>query len=212
MSILCIQETNINNSCPSKPLFKNYNAIWNPSLNNGSGTCILYKKNIELVKNDILEEGKLQYACVKIMDIEFGIYNVHLHHSDKKARVQVNLINSHILNEGTNIIPILLGDWNCVLDQSKDSIRRKETKKQTIDALKNLITTHGLIDMYRQNNPFACVYTHFGYQTHKPGARLDRIYVPMHALKYINDTNILSSPSDHSYIFLNLKINNAIIR
>lgn len=193
--ILALQETNINNF---SALHLDYQAIINNSVENKrSGTIIIYKREIELIKTEREESGRITRDNFK----NFNIVNIYAPTQNETA-VNRHLFFLHILPKflkANDENTIILGDFNCIID-AKD---REGTKKKINHQLKNLIDRLKYIDAYRTLNEEKHSYT---FISPNGKSRIDRIYIQSkHKHEIKNCTNITFALSDHIPVMLELE-------
>ena len=98
--------------------------------------------------------------------------------------------------------PVLVGDFNCVLNQI-DVENGTGFNQKFSPALKDLVTSFRLIDAFRHKFPRLQDYTFF--RPGKSASRLDRFYLPSSCSDAYSISHI-ASLSDHCAVFLELKM------
>ncbi|KZS08249.1 Uncharacterized protein APZ42_027841 [Daphnia magna] len=192
---LSLQETNINNF---KKLHSAYLAIINNNIENkSSGTMIIYKKEIELIKIEKEESGRIIRAHFK----NVTIVNMYAPTRNEAAANQ-HLFFLHVLPKflkANDENTIILGVFNCIIDERD----REGIKKKINPQLKNLIVRLKYIDAFRTVNPNINAYT---FVSPNGKSRIDRIYIPSKQKRYIkNCININFAYSDHVAVMLELE-------
>lgn len=107
----------------------------------------------------------------------------------------------------TSSNPIILGDYNCVLDRlldrtkgDTDAARKADKSRET---LRRIIDRHNIVDSYRHLKPVGTEYTFTG--SHGYRARLDRIYINTETAQSTSKTHIQPIKfSDHDLFVLTL--------
>jgi exonuclease III len=193
--ILSLQETNINNFTA---LHIEYLAIINNNVENKrSGTIIIHKKEIEIIKIEKEESGRITRAQFK----NFIIVNIYAPTQNETAANR-HLFFLHTLPKflkANDENTIILGDFNSIVDP-KD---REGTKKKINHQLKNVIDRLKFVDAFRMMNPDANSYT---FISPNGKSRIDRIYVPSNQKDNIrNCTNVSFVYSDHVAVLLELE-------
>ncbi|KAM5151827.1 otoancorin [Mantella aurantiaca] len=104
-------------------------------------------------------------------------------------------------------IIIIGGDWNCVLDPSRDSSGGKSSISLTkLQRLSRFLSRAGLVDVWRILHPNERDFTYFS-PVHTTYNRLDRLYVSQHALTMSPEATIGSILwSDHAPIYVKIDI------
>lgn len=108
-------------------------------------------------------------------------------------------------SEGTLICG---GDWNCVLNHTKDTTSLKRHKNNKSKALNLLIKEVDLCDVWRELHPLEKDYTHFSV-VHKVHSRIDIVLINRSDKHRVIDCNIgIADLSDHNAIHLTIHLYN----
>ena len=102
---------------------------------------------------------------------------------------------------------VVLGDFNCVMDNNLDILSGSKHNFNTVQAFNKLVNEIDLVDIWRHNNKNKKIYTWSGK---KPlvARRLDYIFVSQFFLPFINDCSIASiGHSDHRIVISNVEFN-----
>ena len=211
--VICLQETNIDPLTDQKLLVPNYNANYNASTSRFSGTAIFCASCVSVLESKVLYEGKLQLARINFFSNEFIIFNIHIPHVWQEAHALIEILNEYLARNNSSKV-ILCGDWNYVENPDLDSKRRRTNSNQVLSKLKRVFSDCSLKDSFRQLFPGKIEFTYCGNQSHKPLARLDRIYLSLSEISHLVSSDILPSFSDHKAVrmILNYSIPNAVSR
>ncbi|KAI9559441.1 pol-like protein [Daphnia sinensis] len=191
---LCLQETNINNF---KELHSAYLAIVNNNIENKrSGTIIMYKKEINVIKIEKEESGRIiraQFENITIVNIYAPTQN--------EVAASRHLFFLHVLPKflkANDENTIILGDFNCIIDERD----REGIKNKINHQLKNVIDRLKYVDAFRTVSPNTNAYT---FISPNGKSRIDRIYVQSkHKHNIKNCININFAYSDHVAVMLEL--------
>ena len=205
IDILALQETHLKAKDYIK-LSKKWPGpiLFSEGSNHSLGLCILFDKNFKSEETKLIFNNDRVLLCsFKIGQENFYICNIYSPNENKKKRIFFENINNIIKNHLTiNEIQklILLGDFNCVLDNNFDIISGEQHSKETVQKFNNLVNDLDLIDLWRHNNPSLKEYTWSGK---KPlvSRRLDYILANKHILPNIFNCEIKSHcQSDHRLV------------
>ena len=149
--------------------------------------------------------GNLLIVCIKTNDIEATLINVYGPNRDNPEFY--SKIQKQILEEGYSNI-IWGGDWNLVLDPTKDYDNYKHVNNPKSKEKVNEITTIlNLVDIWREINPDIKRFT---WRRKNPfqQARLDFFLISESLLSFVKHVDILAGyRSDHSLINITLEMN-----
>ena len=177
-------------------LLKNTGYIANVSLgdNNKPGNAVLHPEHIP-AQITTLEPGRIQRLETD-GHIIYNIYGPSGTQSKFQRKQFFNTLLGYINLEEK--LPILLGDWNCVIN--KDDTENNFQRKNCPD-LKSLINLKNYQDCYKliHSQPD---YT-FNRQ-YMSKSRLDRIYLPPQDSAYLEDCHHLPTLSDHKAVMATL--------
>lgn len=103
---------------------------------------------------------------------------------------------------------LLKGDWNCVLNHTKDTTSLKGRKNIKSKALNLLIKEVDLCDVWRELHPLENDYTHYSVD-HKVHSRIDFFLINRSDKHRVIDCNIgIADLSDHNAIHLTIHLYN----
>ena len=81
---------------------------------------------------------------------------------------------ANVINESPNLLSILIGDFNCVIE-AKD-VENQNIHNHMNTVLRNLVITNSLSDAYRVLHPTQVRFS--WYRRSFPAVRLDKVYLP----------------------------------
>ena len=99
-------------------------------------------------------------------------------------------------------LPIMGGDWNCVID--KKDIEGGDYRKKKSQDLMDLVREFNFTDSFRYLHPDADEYT--WERKDKFGSRLDRFYLPQELLSGLKEVTHHPYMSDHKYVKMLIKL------
>ena len=168
------------------------------------GVAIIYKVNLPVVEIQELSPG-----CLQIVKLESGLDIINIYApSGNCNRDQRRTFFGDTLLRNLQLkksVPILIGDFNCVINRS-DTSANYDLKK--CDALKDLINLFNYSDCLQVLHPFLLGQWTFS----RPGmavSRLDRVYIPQTILNDLITIQTLPTISDHKLVMVCLDIENA---
>jgi len=205
-SVVCIQETNLDPTIHNTTTFKNYNSFYNPMISPSSGTLSLVHCSLPVLSYKILFPGRVHVVSLSICDFTVHVLNVYLPHKDNIAIACLVEIDKFCQSTGQRDLILAAGDWNFTELAALDRINSKERRKHLSSKMQRVCTNNSLSDSYRLLHPDGNDMTHVGTQSHRPMARLDRIYVSSSQLHAISSHIILPFPSDHAAVLLSLNL------
>ena len=190
--IIALQETHCETKEESETWAEEWGgkSIWSTYRSDRAGVAFLFNAQIEL---KILEKkidfyGRILSAIVEIENSKLQLVNVYglnqwnLQQTENFYQDVDEYIKPHIQ-------PIILGDFNMVLDLENDRSGGNPSKRHTYGeaALTEIIECYELFDVWRSFNPRRNRYT-WRTKDNQIRSRLDRIYAPQ-AL----NANVMSS-------------------
>ncbi len=142
--------------------------------------------------------GILQKVTFK----NFSIFHLHTP-TDPSLLTKAEFFQqlSDFLSQIENNLPILVGDFNCVID-AKDHANSNDGHNRFSYPLKNIISLYNLIDAYRVLHP-----TTVRFSWHRKGfasARLDRVYLPPILEARPRVARYIPTTSDHHAFMLKM--------
>lgn len=225
--IVCLQEIKISqDKIETEDIsFAKYNSFWNPAQRPGySGTLILYKKDINVISENIglnIEkfdiEGRVQYLELK----DFFLVNTYFPNSnDQLSRLPYKLeFNKEIakfLKKLEKKKPIILtGDLNVAhneIDLARPKANQKSAgfTKEERDWMTSFLSL-GFIDTFRYFYPDKIQYSWWSYRgaarVNNVGWRIDYFCASKSMIKKIQDSIIMDKVlgSDHAPVQILIK-------
>ena len=165
------------------------------------GTAIIWMKDLPVQQVQSLETCRLQ--SITIGDQTF--LNIYAP-SGSANKAERNLLFSremfpHLLSLQADLLPVLAGDWNCILAEQITTANFREKFSKDLD---NLVKTFKYSDSFRTLHPTSREFTF--YRASCSPARLDRIYVPPHLLASLLSVSHHPEVADHWSVHLDLNI------
>ena len=168
--------------------------------------------NLSLIPSSLnLNDNNHRWIHSSITWFGMKIHIINIYAPSGNARLRSNFLTSleAYLNNIDEQNIILAGDFNCYLDPAMDSqsnyttIKLKNQPDQR--ALRRILQTKNLIDIWRSKNPESHQCTYGRTQGHKI-SRLDHIYVSESIAELTLDTKIIQNNlADHNPVYLLLK-------
>ena len=172
--IWMMQEVNVNSEEMSSLVQHcGYNAECNITADdeNTRGTAIVWKQSIELKNIFTVEECRVQTAQLGSLNL----VNVYAPSGQGNKYSRMEFYGQTIMRiyrSAYPCIPLLAGDFNCVLG-AKDA--RNNAAQKKCEALRTLVKNFNLTDAFRHFSPNVVEYT---FHRSNSASRLDRFYVP----------------------------------
>ena len=195
------------------PYFRNgwgTDVVVAPYKNNARGVAILTKNiDVSFSHTRIDEGGNFIITKAKVQgNSDFCLVNVYGPNSDDPKFYEDLFREMDKLLDEYDLPIIIAGDLNLTLNQSMDNFNYKRANNtKARDALKNLMSENGLVDIYRVRNPDLRRYTWRVGSPIVKQARLDMFLVSTCLEGYVTKTDIkFGYRSDHSIITLNIDI------
>ena len=113
-----------------------------------------------------------------------------------------NELAVHLLAMGRDKLPVLLGDWNCVLAELDTSNNFQAKYCKVWD---RIVKSLKYKDCFRLLHPRACKYT-FHRGQHMAQSRLDRVYFPPHLVNSLLSARHKPGVSDHCQVEVELTL------
>ena len=156
------------------------------------GTAVVWKIDLPVEHVESLETCRLQSITIGNQ----AFLNIYAP-SGSVNRRQRNLLFSrdmfpHLLALQTNLLPVLAGDWNCILAEQDTTTNYRDKVSKDLD---NLVKTFKYSDSFRALHPASIEFTF--YRASCSPARLDRVYVPPHLLASLVSASHHPEVADH---------------
>ena len=183
--------------------------FFNHGTSNSTGTCIMVKSgasHVKLGNHVIVVPGRVHYLEFDIENVSYCLVNIYAPNSDDLPMFEN--IFSEVLGRPRNDFLIMTGDWNTVLDNNLDKLGGSSThsNSKTQTFLNEIISSHGICDVFRVTRANENLYTHFNKKC-KTATRLDFFLIDDTLVNFPTcKTDIAHGfMSDHSYISLNIQ-------
>ena len=145
-------------------------------------TAIVWKKTLKISEvNQLIERRVMSLKCG-----DETFLNVYAPSGSANKRDRWEMFNElavHLLAMGRDKLPVLLGDWNCVLAELDTSNNFQAKYCKVWD---RIVKSLKYKDCFRLLHPRACEYT-FHRGQHMAQSRLDRVYFPPHLVNHYHD-------------------------
>lgn len=206
--IVCLQDTHL-----IEKDTENITHLWggccftNGIKSNARGVAILIRNNFEYKVLDCQKDtdGNYLYLKLQLNTMSLNLINIYGPNSDTPSffrHIQ------DILEQNSADYSIVCGDFNIILDPELDSFNYTQINNpKAREAVKNMLDSEDLIDIYRINFPSTKRFT---WRKRKPlkQARLDYFLISSHMSNIINACGIKPGyRSDHSIIELEFILN-----
>ncbi|KAJ8035265.1 hypothetical protein HOLleu_22431 [Holothuria leucospilota] len=203
--IIFLQETYLSTENDFKILKNLWGApvYFSPSLSNHSGGVATLLSNrlspiVSQVKKD--STGRCISLCYSFNGNRLRLCNIHAPNNPTERKKFIENLYMH--TAGSNPI-ILGGDFNLVMDSiDSSSTSHYSTTFVGSDELNRVISTHSLIDSYRNIHPNSPGHT---WSQSNKSSRIDRIYLPVD----FEISKAITSPfpySDHNPVFITFSV------
>ena len=164
------------------------------------GTAAVWRADLHVRQVDSLQTCRLQ--SITIGDQTF--LNVYAP-SGSANRRERNLLFSrdmfpHLLTMQAGLLPVLAGDWNCLLAAEDTTANFRD--KYSLD-LDSLVKSFRYCDSYRVLHPKAVEFTF--YRASCSPARLDRVYLPPHLATSLKSVSHQPEVADHWSVHVELE-------
>ena len=160
-----------------------------------SGVAVVYLSQMALQEIQVLVPGRL----ILVQFSDFSFINCYAPSGSQNYAARRDLFNEHLLRHLKLKIrvPILLGDFNCVISQSQ-CVENFKLKKS--EELKSLVNLFSYKDAFEICNPNKIEFTY--HKSNASPSRIDRIYVPECLIGDIQSCQHLPTLSDHRAVVM----------
>ena len=170
---------------------------------NSPGTAAIWKMNLPVSQVTSLVTCNLQTVRIGAQ----AFFNIYAPSGSENRRQRVLLFSRdmfpHILQHQSGLLPVLAGDWNCLVAaaDTTNNFRGKYCKD-----LENLLKAFKYQDAFRILHPLTIEFT-FHRASCAP-SRLDRLYVPPHLQTSLLSATHLPGLADHwgVEVLMNLEV------
>lgn len=196
-TIVCLQEVSQDTQELNKIVSRlGYTGISNLGVDRRPGVAILHLITLPVIEIRNLDQGRLQ---ILLTQGGHKIMNLYAPSGNSKKEERRQFFNGPVLRNIrlSEIIPIIVGDFNCVISE-QDCVENYQRKK--CEPLKQVIELFGYSDIWRNLHPDTSEYTFF--RANNTPARLDRIYCPPLLVSQVVDSYNFPTLSDHAAVAL----------
>ena len=165
------------------------------------GTAIVWK-------NDLPEPQVTSLVTCNLQSVQIGrqfFYNVYAPSGSQNRRIRALFFTqdvfTHLLQHQARLLPVLAGDWNCLVAAKDTTAHFNEKYSKDLD---NLVKHFNYSDAYRIQNPNKNEFT-FHRASCAP-SRLDRVYLPPHLVHRLITVTHQPGLADHWGVHTELDI------
>lgn len=205
MQVIFIQETHMSNEEHEKfkklGYINSFYSSYKNSRRRGVITLISNTVNFELIEEYSDKYGRYVIVKGRIDNTVVTLVNVYAPPEEDKTFFNLLFDKIAIMSEG---ILICGGDWNTILNYTKDTTSTKRYKNTKSKNLNILVKDAGLCDVWRVLHPLERDYTHYS-AAHKVHSRID--YFLMNTIdrhRVIDCETGIADVSDHNAIYLTI--------
>ena len=199
-TVICLQEVSQDTQELNKLVSRlGYTGISNLGIDRKPGVAILHLKTLPVIEIRNLDQGRLQ-----LLHTQGGhkIMNMYAPSGNSRKEERRQFFNGPVLRNIrlTEVRPVIVGDFNCVIDPQdcEENYNRKKC-----EPLKELVDLFSYSDIWRTLHPNSSEFTFF--RASCTPARLDRIYCPPLLLTEVLDSYHFPTLSDHAAVALVIK-------
>ena len=120
------------------------------------GLCFLFRESFHADDIRVLISSDRFLLCTVKVGVEYFVFgNIYAPNNDKEKKIFFNNISNSIkekLNEQQKQKLILMGDFNCVLDNSKDIVSGLPHSHDTVKDFNNFVEKNNLFDLWRKHS------------------------------------------------------------
>ena len=165
------------------------------------GTAIVWKTILNVSDlNQLIERRAQSVKCAGETFI-----NVYAPSGSSNRRERWEFFNdlfSHIILADKDKLPVMVGDWNAILELT-DTTNNFQSKFCKV--LDRLVRNMNYTDCFRHLHPGVMEYT-FHRGANIAQSRLDRIYIPPHLVQFLISAQHKPGISDHSKVEVELDL------
>ena len=207
-NIYCLQDTHFTNSC-EKDIYNvwGYQCFFSSYRSNSRGVAILFNNNFDfkVLRHKSDNNGNLLAIEMEVENKKITLITIY---GPNKDSPEFYNILQDTIEYFDNDYYIICGDFNLILNPDLDCYRYLHINNpKSRERLLEIIENNHLIDAYRELHPDIRRYTWRKTNPLKQ-ARLDLILISESLLSSLQSSSIeLSYRSDHSAVYINLKLN-----
>lgn len=171
------------------------------------GVCILFNPALSVNFINIKSDTNGRYIIIDAMIHSKSITIICVYAPNIDSPSFFDSLSAEICNFACENV-VMGGDFNLVFDLQLDKIGGvQQTNFRARDQCLDLMNRHGLIDVWRERNPHAKVYTWSSNITVGIHCRFDFFLISSHLIKCISNVTISPSlQSDHRLVNCNLQL------
>lgn len=210
MQVILIQETHMSNEEHEKfkklGYINSFYSSYKNSRRRGVISLISNTVNFELTEECSDKYGRYVIVKGRIDNTVVTLVNVYAPPEEDKTFFNL-LFDKITTSEGTLICG---GDWNTILNYTKDTTSTKRYKNIKSKNLNILIKDAGLCDIWRDLHPSERDYTHYS-AAHKVHSRIDYFLInTIDRHRVIDCETGIADVSDHNAIYLTIHLDSPI--
>jgi len=208
-TVICLQETHLERADENKlKVMWRDKYVLSPGGNKSRGCIILYDSSWEGIDFQIDKGGRFIVLTLKKQFGLFSIANIYAPNDQNVQFFETVLLQLVKNKDDLGATPVLVGDFNLVINPDRDSLNRNTCNKETIvrTFVKDTLASLGLQDAYRHK------HSEGGYTWVRGNcySRLDMIYVDKELLSKVTKAEVdwAFDKSDHASITVEVEFKN----
>jgi exonuclease III len=147
-------------------------------------------------------EGRVLRVDCRLMHHEISLMCVYAPATGADRPAFFQQLQQHV---PAGRVVVMGGDFNCILGPGEES-RQSAVRRQGGEALRTVLQTHGLVDVWASRQPHDPGYTHVATNCASSAARLDRWLVGQGGVPWVASLEIRhGAPADHEGVLLVLQ-------
>ena len=206
--IILLQETHLTESAAKKLETEWRNKLYHSygsSASSGVTTSINNKLNHEMLSEWSDTNGRFHILRTRIESKTFCIINIYAPNKDDPDFF--NSIIEKIEENSDCDVTVLGGDFNLVIDPSKDRLKSLHNPPNASQIVRSYIEKAHMVDSWRMVNPEANEFTWSRLSTNPSASRIDMIFLPMaYANKIIESKISPCRRTDHKIVCTTLTV------
>ena len=204
LNILLLQETKLTtNNHHTKHLSYKWKGETNLSCAGNASKGVATLTKVHISETTSCNHGRFIVSKIPFHERTLILVNVYAPNSHGEQQLFFNALNdsvSEIFNPDD--ILLLIGDFNCVLDNSLDRISNAVSNALIPSNLVTLIDCFDLFDVFRELNPSS---REMSWSNSSSASRIDKAYISACHLHLVRNCSYEAFPySDHKALFLSL--------
>lgn len=207
--VIFIQETHLSEEEHEKfkkfGYINSFSSAYKNSRRRGVITLIFNLVNFDLMEEECDKDGRYVIVKGRIDNAIVTLINVYAPPEGDRTFFQI--IFDKITSKSEGIL-ITGGDWNTVLNRTKDTTSKNVPRNNKTKYLKKMIKEADLCDVWRDIHPIERDYTHYS-AAHKVHSRIDFFLINTIDRYRVIDCKVgIADISDHNTIHLTIHLNN----